>query len=248
MKVQRTVWTKIMLALTLVMMLAVGCFFAACDNTPAEPTPPDDGNTPTTPVDKNENITSVFGTYSHFLGYETLVGSLPARYGTGVTDDSEFYQYSTLTLFSDESGNRFILTRNLHQTYLDFHFFQQYEGSFTWDTGSRDVILQTPDEYSYSYDFGQTAEITGGGGSGVRGASHIKVDLSQEAIDEGRTIEQDDGTYTFPGEIEFGQGIDGAGLYGFNNEVADYHNRGGMYEMTLTLDLNTMEFVYNFGD
>lgn len=245
MKSRKSIATKIMLAVTSVTMLAASCMFAACDggnegggNT-LDPTP-----TPTI-TDKNENIESVYGTYSHFLGYDALFAGLPSAFSTEATGDRNFYQYSTLKLIDGENGCKYILYRDLFQEKMEVHFWQSYVGTFTWEEGSRDVVLATPSEYSYFYHFGRVNELVA---FDDRGATDIHVDLSQEAIDEGRTIELDDGNYTFPGEITFGQGTKASGLYGFNNEVCDYHNRGGKEEMTLTLDLNTMSFSYNFED
>lgn len=263
MKTKRSYLAKwLALALAALLLIACGCFVACA---PAED-PDDNGNDPgivtpggdddnTPPVDKNENITSVYGTYTHWLGYDylnTLFSTQITSYGT---DDSNFFENDTLVLFhSDvnrhegnayqwEGGDRYILTRQLQVTTCGLSFWQQYVGHFTWDEGTQNITLGEPELFSYQYFFGDASGTV----FTDFGASNVYVDTSEEAIAAGTVRVLEDGTYLFAQE-ELGYAVDhrhASGLYGFNYDHADYHNGADeVAPMDLILDLNTMEFDY----
>lgn len=77
-----------MLAVVLAMLRAVCCVFAACGE--GDKTPGGNTDKPGPSIDKNQNITSVYGTYTRFLGYEDLKDVFSTQISAFGTDDSNF--------------------------------------------------------------------------------------------------------------------------------------------------------------
>ena len=198
MKTKRSYLAKwLALALAALLLIACGCFVACA---PAED-PDDNGNDPgivtpggdddnTPPVDKNENITSVYGTYTHWLGYDYLNTLFTTGITSYATDDSNFFENDTLVLLNSEvsrhegnayqweGGDRYILTRYLQLTTCGLSFWQQYVGHFTWDEGTQNITLGEPELFSYQYFFGDASATV----FTDFGASNVYVDTSEEAI------------------------------------------------------------------
>lgn len=253
MKSKKSFATKIMLAVTSVAMLAASCMFAACDDTRGGGTDPT--ITPTPAIDKNENITSVYGTYTRFVGYDDLKDVFTTGITAYGTDDSNFFENDTLALFNTkvdrhennayiwDGGDRYVYTRHLQLTTCGLSFWQQYIGHFTWDEGTRNITLGFPEMFSYSYFFGDAS----GALFTDFGAANVFVDVSEEAFADGTVRLDERGRYLFVQE-EYGYAIDSrhaSGYYSFNYQIADYHNgAASVGPMDMVLDLNTMTYAF----
>lgn len=235
--------------------LACSALLSSCGSNECTPVAPSSSDA-TPAVDKNANITSVYGTYTRFLGYEDLKDAFTTKITSHGTDDSNYFENDTLALFNStvarhennsyqwKEGDRYVYTRHLQITTIGLSFWQQYIGHYTWEKGTRNITLSFPEVFSYYYFFGD------GSGSLFTdyGAAHVVVDTSEEAFASGKVRLDSYGTYVFK-EEETGIAADpdhhASGYYSFNYDHADYHN--GATEigpMDLVLDLNTMTHAF----
>ena len=253
---QTKFWQKASVVMLAVLMLLVGIMAVAC--TPAnndDNNKPDDTK-PTPSVDKNKNITSVYGTYTRFVGYEALKDQFTTKITSYGTDDSNLFENDMLVLFNSEvkrhennkyiwaGGDRYVYTRHLQITTCGLSFWQQYVGHYTWDEGTQSITLGIPESFSFQYYFGDA--------SGTLftdfGVSNVYVDASEAAIAAGKVRVLDNGKYLFAEEetnYEITSHRNGSGLYSFNYQIADYHNGAKVLSaMDLVLDLNTMTYSF----
>ncbi len=213
------------LPLVLILAVTMAFSFVSCSSDDKKEVVKEEVST----VDLNENVTSVYGSFTAHWGFDELSPVFAEQFTAMETEDT-MWQDSTLLLTPVEAGapraaeseyqwtegDHYTLVKNLYASGSGMYIWQQFTGKFTND--GRKITLDTPEYYSYYTFFGKSSGM------------HIDQVAAGVFTDE-----------------EVGNKVGGrAGNHidNFDTWLADYHNSAGSAPMVVVLDMNTKTFGY----